>query len=336
MSRKRVTREFANFEAKISLNNPCRDYVKLVDEKIRPDAIVPHDVHQECWKKISAAARETIWKMLFIDRRCLNKQHLQQAADLLKMLKEDSAYYRATEYNRWIVDLRDELLRRNMLDFWRNEIVKNELGPCWARDSDLFDDNNDPEPANFYKYANCEAPWLREAKRAKIATVDNAEAVISSTADSTEMPKTAVKLRKISNENAVEDYKYNMEAAVAINPVDPDYLPVFEEAREMVWNFLFTEPILSAVNYRRAAELLYEYKKDAVYHNPWDYNDWIPAVRDELLKMKFFDFWKNVMVKHELGLCWARDSDYYSDMEDPEPVNFYKFANCEAAWLKQK
>ncbi|XP_075151268.1 uncharacterized protein LOC142225403 [Haematobia irritans] len=51
-----------------------------------------------------------------------------------------------------------------MLDFWKNSLVAEELGPAWARDSDLYDDMDDPEPAAFYNYAGCVAPWLEKDK----------------------------------------------------------------------------------------------------------------------------------------------------------------------------
>ena len=354
MLSEKVARELAKFQAKISLSNPLNDYVRLVAKKIRP-AAMRREVYMEYWKKISAATRAIIWKLLFNHRKnTLSARTTETCAELMKMLKDDSCIYGATDYNKWIVDVRNELLRRDMLDFWY-VLVHRELGPCCARDSDLFTDIEDSEVERFYNYGNCIAPWLMEVKRIKLEPEDDDDslddidideydaddddeevAAITSTLDNTKNSKPVVTLRKISHDNAVEDYKYNMEAVVLINPIDPDYLPVFEGVRETIWNILFTEPTLSAVNYKRAAELLLEYKKDAVYHNPWDYNDWIPAVRDELLKKKFFDFWKNVMVEQELGLCWARDCDYYHDMEDPEPVEFYKFANCEAAWLKEK
>lgn len=319
-----VTQEFANFDVKMSLTNPLPDYLKLMEEKLRPDVIIPAAVHNECWKKISAAARDTIWKMLFGDKNP-PKEKLQNAAELMKTLKEDSGFYQASDYNKWIVEVRDELLKRNMLEFWRDEVVKNELGPCWARDSDLFDDPNDPEPANFYKYANCEAPWLKEAKKTEGVTAQNAAALLAASLPSTDVPKTDKTLRKISPENAVEDYKHNIDAQGDIDGDDEEaYSEIFAEARKMIWHFLFSEPTLSTENYKRADELLFAYKTDAVFYNPWDYNDWIPSVRDELLKRKYFDFWQNVVVKKELGLCWARDSDYFDDMEDPKPHEFYK------------
>lgn len=227
MTRK-VTKEFANFEAKISVTNPLPDYMKLIDEKIKPDVIMPNEVHQECWKKVSTAARETIWKMLFNENNLSAKEQLQGAAEFLKILKEDSAFYQASEYNKWIVKVRDELLKRNMLEFWRDEVVKNELGPCWARDSDLFDDPEDPEPANFYKYADCDAPWLGQAKEIKDgmnseaelsstvmpalktdnATPQNATVLVASALNSSASPETDKTLRKMSPDSVVEDLKH--------------------------------------------------------------------------------------------------------------------------------
>ncbi|XP_037817683.1 uncharacterized protein LOC119607689 [Lucilia sericata] len=319
----RVDAEFANFEAKISLNNPVTDYVKLMDDKMKADVIMPNDVYDECWKKISAATRETVWKLLFeAGESCAQKEQLEKAAELLKMHKEDACFYQASDYNNWIVRVRDELLKRKMLEFWKNVVVQKELGPCWARDSDLFDDVEDPEPANFYKFADCEAPWLKNKSQ---STVPNVSDLLATSLLHKESPKTDKTLKKLSIETPVEDYKHNVEAQGEIDGDDEEaYKQIFAEARQMIWQLLFDEGSLTAENSKKAAELLELYKSDACFYCPWDYNDWIPTVRDELLKRKYFDFWQDVIVKKELGLCWARDSDYFDDMEDKRPIEFYK------------
>ncbi|XP_065361784.1 uncharacterized protein LOC135955360 [Calliphora vicina] len=141
----------------------------------------------------------------------------------------------------------------------------------------------------------------------------------------TEPAKTDKTLKKISTETPLDDYKYNVEAQGEIDGDDEDgYKQVFAEAREMVWQLLFGENQLSAEYAKKAAELLEEYKRAACFYGPYDYNDWIPKVRDELLKRKYFDVWQDVIVKKELGLCWARDSDFFDDMEDTQPKEFYK------------
>jgi len=36
------------------------------------------------------------------------------------------------------------------------------------------------------------------------------------------------------------------------------------------------------------------------------------------------DIWENIIVKNQFGLLWARDCDFFDDMEDKEPLEFYK------------
>lgn len=299
-----VTQEFA----KLSLHNPAEDYTKLMADKIKNNPLIPTHILNENWSKISAAARVTIWNLLFDDKKPEDKENLEKASELLKIHKQDACLYEAEEYNKWIVRVRDELLKRNMLEFWKNEIVKNELGPCWAKDSNLFDNLNDTEPANFYNYANCKAPWLQE-----------------NAADFTPAPETYKTLKKISMQTPLEDYNYNMETLGDMEEDDSDvYNSIFEEVRNIIWQLLFADPILSCENSEKAAAILEEYKGDACFYSPLDYNDWILKVRDELLKGKYFDFWQDVVVKKQLGLCWAGESDYFRNLEDTAHEEFYK------------
>ncbi|KAM7354693.1 endonuclease G inhibitor [Cochliomyia hominivorax] len=318
----KVSADYANFDAKISLENPLADYEKLVEEKMMAEVVMTNEIYKQCWSKISAAARETIWKLLF-DNDKPTKEQLAKISEFLKKHKEDACFHQAGEYNRWIVKVRDELLKRNMLEFWKNEMVAKELGPCWARDSDLFDDPDDPEPAKFYKYAGCEAAWLK--KKTENAASQNDADLVASSLLTAEQPESDKKLKKLSTETPLEDYKYNVEAQGEIDGDDEDaYNSIFAEARKMIWQLLFSEATLSSENSKKAADLLDEYKRDACFYNPWDYNDWVPKLRSELLKRKYFDFWQDVIVKKELGLCWARDSDFFDDMEDTKPQEFYK------------
>lgn len=210
-----------------------------------------------------------------------------------------------------------------MFDFWKSEMVEKELGPCWARDSDLFDDPEDPEPANFYKYGDCEAPWLKKKK--ETVAQNTGDFVASSLFHTETKPLTDLTLKKLTTETPLEDYKYNMDTQGEISGDDEDaYKKIFAEAREMVWQLLFGETTLTNENSKKAADLLEELKRNACFYNPWDYNDWIPSLRDELLKRKYFDFWQDIVVKKDLGLCWARDSDFFDNMEDTKPMEFYK------------
>ncbi|XP_019890529.2 uncharacterized protein LOC101900132 [Musca domestica] len=98
------------------------------------------------------------------------------------------------------------------------------------------------------------------------------------------------------------------------------------EVREVLWKLIFDEPALSETKAKQAAELLWAYKVDACFRSPYQYNDWIVTVRDELVKRKFVDFWK-IVVDQELGLIGSKESDYFDDMDDPEIPEFYKIGN---------
>lgn len=102
-----INQEFA----KLSLNNPVEDYNKLMDDEIKLKPFQSNDLLNESWSKISAAARDTVWKLLFVQPPVDNEQ-LQKASKLLKNHKRDCCFYNAEDYNKWIVTVRDELLKK--------------------------------------------------------------------------------------------------------------------------------------------------------------------------------------------------------------------------------
>ncbi|XP_061387705.1 uncharacterized protein LOC133322760 [Musca vetustissima] len=161
-----VPDDFAEFDATLNLTNPVENYEKLMQEKMMTELYVPDAMKEEIWFKIDAAAREAVWKLLFEDEEDSNEHEIREkenfAAELLEKHKRNAAYYSPSEYNEWVVKLRDELLQREKLEFWKTIVVAKELGPAWAKDSDLYDDLEDPEPAAYYNYAGCRAAWLEE------------------------------------------------------------------------------------------------------------------------------------------------------------------------------
>ncbi|XP_013113803.1 uncharacterized protein LOC106091716 [Stomoxys calcitrans] len=153
-----VADDFDQFDAFISVEDPLEDYEKLLNEKLKIDAIVPNEMVHRIWDKISNATTAALWKIIFENEHETNEK-LDKTAGFLRIFKDDACFYSPWKYNQWITKVRAELLRRGMVDFWKNVIVEKELGPAWARDCDLFDDTDDTEPAQFYNYAGCEAPW---------------------------------------------------------------------------------------------------------------------------------------------------------------------------------
>lgn len=305
--------EFPEFDSSLSQEDLLKRYENAIDNKFDVDS-----PDTEIWERLSHAVTDCIWKILFASK-APGKAEMDKASALLKRYKEDAGFINPTFFNKWIYSLRDELLKKELLDFWKNEVVAKEMGPCWARDSDFFDKNDDPEPANFYKHAGCEAPWLKEKKKPTAPPL-NLMCTTTSTASSS---RPAV-LKKIGMENPLQDYKDNMSAQKDIDCDDEQaYKKIFSEVRDIVWKLIFEENTLSAERSKKAANLLHEYKLDACFYSPYDYNDWIVKVRDELFKRQYFDFWQ-IIVHDKLGLCWAKDSDYFDDMEDPKPMEFYK------------
>ncbi|XP_037817684.1 uncharacterized protein LOC119607690 [Lucilia sericata] len=149
--------------------------------------------------------------------------------------------------------------------------------------------------------------------------------------DSTAVPFINQNLKQISNQTPLEDYDHNMVAETDYEYIDDDefvkygYWYTFAQARNTVWKLLFNEKTLTAENCNKASQLLEDYRCDALMIAPRDYNLWIPTVKDELLKRKYFDFWQNVIVEKQLGLCCGTDAKFADDMLDgKDPEEFYK------------
>ncbi|XP_005178270.1 uncharacterized protein LOC101899517 [Musca domestica] len=320
MSKESQEVKFAEFVPSLAMDKLLQIYEEAMDNKIDVDS----EDHEEIWLEFSEAVTGCIWKIVFT-AKSLSKEDSDKASALLKKYRDDAGFINPTFYNKWIYTFRDELLKKEVLDFWKNEVVAKELGPLWARDCDFFDKSDDPEPVKFYQHAGCEAPWLKAKK--PVAEPLN---LFGNTAASPKSPGTAAStasLRKISLDNALADYKNNMEAQNNIDPDDEEaFTKIFTEVREVLWKLLFNESSLSDAKLKQAAELLLAYKKDACFQSPYQYNDWIVTVRDELIKRKYVDFWK-IVVNQELGLIGAKESDYFDDMEDPKIPEFYTIGN---------
>uniref|UniRef100_A0A1I8PII1 Uncharacterized protein n=1 Tax=Stomoxys calcitrans TaxID=35570 RepID=A0A1I8PII1_STOCA len=310
---------------KFKPNLPLEELLKNFEDTMT--VLDPDDEDfEELWQEFSQTVCGCVSKILF-DSKSPKKCEMDKASALLKKYREEGLFMNPTFYNQWIYVFRDELLKKpELLDFWKNEVVAKELGPCWARDCDFFDDSEDPEPANFYRHAGCEPAWLKENKKPNAPPLNLMANTCASGIDSSTSTDSGVaaSLKKITKENALEDYKHNMVAQKNIDYDDEDaFKKIFQEARDVVWQLLFEESSLTAEKSKMAAALLQEYKKDACFFSPYDYNTWIEKVRDELFKRKYFDFWQ-IIVKEQLGLCWYKDSDYFDDSDDPKPLEFYK------------
>ncbi|KAH8238967.1 hypothetical protein KR038_010731 [Drosophila bunnanda] len=329
----------------IGLEDPVKDYQKLIETRVQVDEIVDDEITKENFNRTAAAAREVIWRLLFDAANAdgEDESRQQKAKQLLEEYRGDASFYDPIPYNSWIVNVRDELLKREMLDFWRETIVKHQLGPCWSRDCDLFDSDDTP-PLEFYAHAGCTAPFAASLKvRAAFehqASLEQGEQVAAQPSTPGELSADDAAALSgefeavLTKENPLEEYRTLMKRFVLTKIIVPDNVhqesvkKVAAAAREIIWKLLF-DGVPSQEDQDKAAELLEEYKGDAGFYGPIDYNEWIVKLRDEVLARELLDFWREKMVKLELGPSCARDSDYYTN-EDPLPLEFYDRAGCKA------
>lgn len=323
----------------INKSEPLEDYQKLINTRVAVDQIVDDAITKENFRKIAAAARDVIWQIIFGEESEAASESQKKASDLLEEYKGDACFYEPWPYNEWIVKLRDELLKKQQLHFWRDTIVKKQLGPCWSRDSDLFDSDDEP-PLEFYAHAGCVAPF---AASVKVRAADKAEKAESGNEDpgvaiartnSNEAALTGNFEAIISLDTPLADYRDLMKRYVLTTCIVPDDIQqknidkIQKATRSIIWKLLF-EGSPTQSEFDKAAELLQEYKGDAGFYGPWEYNEWIVKLRDEVLQREMLDFWGQKMVEMELGPCCARDSDYFDNM-DEIPVEFYNKAGYKA------
>lgn len=323
-----------------------KDYQKLIETRVQVDEIVDDEVTKENFDRTAAAARDVIWRLLFDEAAKTDyddDSRQQKATQLLEEYRGDASFYDPMPYNSWIVKLRDELLKLELLDFWRDTIVKRQLGPCWSRDCDLFDSDDTP-PLEFYAHAGCTAPF---AASLKVRAAFEHQASLDQGEPGAAQPSTPGELSAddaaaltgdfeavVSKENPLEEYRTLMKRFVLTKVIVPDNVhqesvkKVAAAARQVIWNLLF-DGAGTQEDQDKAADLLREYKGDAGFYGPQDYNEWIFKLRDEVLTRQLLDFWREKMVKMELGPSCARDSDYF-DSEDPLPLEFYNKAGCKA------
>lgn len=329
-------------DVSISKDDPIAEYKKLIETRVAVDQIVADSITKENFQKIASAARDVIWQLLFSSDD-VTAESQQKAGDLLDEYKADASFYDPWPYNEWIVKLRDELLKRKLLDFWRDTVVKKQLGPCWSRDSDLFDSGDAP-PLEFYAQAGCVAPFAAslkaraadaEAEKAAQSDEDIAERETSNAA-----AQTGNFEAKIGLEQPLSEYRDLMKRYVLANVVVPDEIhqesvkKIAKAARAAIWQLLF-EGTPTQVEFDKAAELLEEYKSDAGFYGPWEFNEWIVKLRDELLQREMLQFWGEKIVKMELGPCCSRDSDYFTG-DDELPWDFYLKAGFVAPFEQDK
>ncbi|KAH8377124.1 hypothetical protein KR093_003560, partial [Drosophila rubida] len=322
-------------DAIIGKGDPLKDYKNLISTRVAVEQIVDDNIIKDNVNKISSAARDVIWALLFDDSTDVNASQ-KKAADLLEEYRNDACFYQPWPYNEWIVKVRDELLKRQMLEFWREQIVKNQLGPCWHRDSDLFDADDEP-PLEFYAHAGCCAPFAASVKARALNKSSSFEESPLSESERKICNEAALAgdfEAKINIESALADYQNLIKRYVLTTVLVPDEVQksniakVSKVARETIWKLLF-EGTPAQAEFDKAAELLQEYKSDAGFYGPWEYNEWIVKLRDELLQRNMLDFWGQKIVAMELGPCCVRDSEFF-ECEDEVPLEFYKKAGFKA------
>ncbi|XP_037960557.1 X-ray repair cross-complementing protein 5 [Teleopsis dalmanni] len=82
---------------------------------------------------------------------------------------------------------------------------------------------------------------------------------------------------------------------------DTKYNFYVEQIQKIIWDLVFSSPNIMMDKVIEALKTYRTSSKDFLATD--NYNNWIRSVRDNVKKMGLFEFWEDVIVKYELGLC---------------------------------
>lgn len=320
--RDEMTEEYAdNMVVDISLENPLRDYMSINTKIFKGNFQVSDSVLYKCFKKISSAAERTVERLLFEVNGTTEKQseNWRKASALINAYKVEAAFFTPWRFNEWIVEIRDKVLEKDMLEFWRDYLVKMELGPCCLRDSDYFDNHEDDEiAAEFYNYAGCRAPWLEpDTSHNQPFKFSDVQDVQSKAVNRPGQAKTMAAysgFKIIGGTDPVADYRHNMEIQEQRNA--EAIARIMSEGKKFVNYLLFEKKERTAEDDEKVLCLLKAIKKDSSTYKPADYNVWILEVRDALHKTKRHSFWTEVIKGNNLDICFNKDCEFLDNAED--------------------
>ncbi|XP_017466834.1 PREDICTED: X-ray repair cross-complementing protein 5 [Rhagoletis zephyria] len=136
---------------------------------------------------------------------------------------------------------------------------------------------------------------------------------------------------KVSEEAPAEDFRqlvqYNVLQIRNRTERDAKFQVYAQQMRNVIWALLFESK--GSVNYKKMEEALTIYRKKCYDFNSFDdYNKWIREVKEKVLQNELQDFWQNVIVKNDLGLCFVRTDSLESKRSLDK---FYELHSYETA-----
>lgn len=95
------------------------------------------------------------------------------------------------------------------------------------------------------------------------------------------------------------------------------------QIRSVIWDLIFKD---SNIDYKKVCTALEVYKKKSAIFNAFDdYNEWMEKVKKQVVQESLEQFWQDIIVKHELGLCFAGP---ITKVEEKLSQQFYNLNEC--------
>lgn len=99
------------------------------------------------------------------------------------------------------------------------------------------------------------------------------------------------------------------------------------QIRAVIRDLIFKPKATSDINIDKVTDALTAYRKRCFVFNAFDdYNTWISSIRNEVVNRRMAKFWHDVIVKHELGLCFIGEPSLDEQIKEKE---FYSLEFCD-------
>ncbi|TMW39239.1 hypothetical protein DOY81_015681, partial [Sarcophaga bullata] len=99
------------------------------------------------------------------------------------------------------------------------------------------------------------------------------------------------------------------------------------QIRAVIRDLIFKPKSTSDINMDKVTDALTAYRKRCFIFNAFDdYNTWISSIKNEVLNRRMAKFWQDVVVKHELGLCFIGEPSLDEQIKERE---FYSLEFCD-------
>uniref|UniRef100_A0A0A1WEW9 X-ray repair cross-complementing protein 5 n=1 Tax=Zeugodacus cucurbitae TaxID=28588 RepID=A0A0A1WEW9_ZEUCU len=228
------------------------------------------------------------------------------------------------------------IYEQNVLDVLERKIISNASEDD-EQFAEMLDDKNFVEifwkvPEMREKHAKRAAKvvkslfTLEENEPDKTTTTAKIKAEFSGTSTATDS-STALSFDSVGEETPADDFRQLIENNVLKienrTERDAKFQIYAKQIRNVVWSLLFETK--ESLNFEKLSEALAIYRKYCYDFNSFDdYNNWISEIRTQVVQSKLQNFWKNVVVNKNLGLCFV-----ITDTQESQQAlkNFYELPN---------